>query len=328
MYPLISVIVPIYNVEQYLIKCVESIQTQSYTNLEIILVNDGSPDKCGQICEELKSKDPRVKVIHKENGGLSDARNAGLDRAAGEYLMFLDSDDFIHSDFVKKLYERMLADGSDMAISNLEYIDETGEICKETVEVSDAVWTREQFWNELYGNKTIYCVISNAKLYKAKVFQELRFIKGKYHEDEFAIYDIVKCCDKISALSWSGYYYLQREGSIIKSEKAMGRLDCGEAHIARALKFKEASMQGLAERTLLRSIGYLLQTHDRLDSKNPIEVERYKTIKNMYNQAYWKISGKQASLRFRINAFTFVLGHGVYVMTHYKKLKNSVGVHA
>ncbi|MFQ7000891.1 MAG: glycosyltransferase family 2 protein [Clostridium sp.] len=93
--------VPIYNVEKYLDRCIKSIINQSYTNLEIILVNDGSTDKCGQICDKWKEKDERIKVIHKENGGLSDARNAGIEIAKGEYLSFIDSDDYVHKDFIK-----------------------------------------------------------------------------------------------------------------------------------------------------------------------------------------------------------------------------------
>lgn len=322
MNPLISVIVPIYNVERYLLKCVESIQRQSYTNLEIILVNDGSPDNCGQICEELKSSDDRIKVIHKKNGGLSDARNAGIESALGSYLMFVDSDDSIHEDLVKILYERIALDKSDMAIGNLDYVNESGKTCKDAVQVQDAIWNQEQFWNAFYGDKHVYCVIANAKLYKAELFQDVRFIKGKLHEDEFAIYDIVKQCKAISVLNWSGYNYLQREGSIVANEKAMGRLDCGEAYMERAMKFKDVSLQAFAEQTLLRSIGYMLQAYKGLDKNNPHELTRYKNMKRLYNKAYWKISENHASLRFKVNGFTFLLGYACYVMTHYRKLKN------
>ena len=103
--PLISVIVPCYNVEEYLPKCIESILNQTYRNLEILLVDDGSPDNCGRICDEYAAKDSRIRIIHKKNGGLSDARNAALDVMTGEYVTFIDSDDYVSDDYVEYLYK-------------------------------------------------------------------------------------------------------------------------------------------------------------------------------------------------------------------------------
>lgn len=127
---LISVIVPIYNVEKYLTKCIESIINQTYENLEIILVDDGSPDNCPIICDEYAKRDSRVKVIHKKNGGLSDARNAGLDIATGEYIMFIDSDDFVEIDMMESMMNNMIDNNVDLVVCNIKYIYDNSEKVK------------------------------------------------------------------------------------------------------------------------------------------------------------------------------------------------------
>ena len=124
--PMVSVIVPVYKVERYIRKCIDSILKQSFTDFELILVDDGSPDKCGKICDEYAAKDKRIKVIHKKNGGLSDARNAGLDYATGGYICFIDSDDWIHKDLLKDNLERLVSENADVIIFN--YV----EVFKET----------------------------------------------------------------------------------------------------------------------------------------------------------------------------------------------------
>ena len=137
MEDLISVVVPIYNVENYIKKCVDSILSQTYKNLEIILVDDGSPDNCPQICDEYAQKDNRIKVIHKENGGLSDARNAGIDISKGKFITFIDSDDYIEKDYVEVLYNSIKENASDMAIGSHKAIYDNGTILnKETGEKS------------------------------------------------------------------------------------------------------------------------------------------------------------------------------------------------
>lgn len=123
----ISVIIPIYNVEKYLSDCVESVLKQTYTDLEIILVDDGSQDASGQICDDYAKQDSRVQVIHKKNGGLSSARNAGIDQATGQYFFFLDSDDWIAENALELLYKEIKSTGSDLALCNMQYVDEQGK---------------------------------------------------------------------------------------------------------------------------------------------------------------------------------------------------------
>lgn len=154
MKPLISVIVPIYKVEKYLTICVDSLLHQSYGNLEIILVDDGSPDECPAICDQYQNKDNRIKVIHKKNGGLSDARNAGLDIAQGEYVAFVDSDDFIDEDYICKLYDALQQNRASIAVCGIQIIDESNKVTEQiyvTQDKKQELYTGRDYKKELQG---------------------------------------------------------------------------------------------------------------------------------------------------------------------------------
>ena len=193
---------PIYKVEPYLRRAIDSIIKQSYSNLEIILVDDGSPDKCGEICDEYGLLDDRIKVIHKENGGLSDARNAGLDIAAGEYIAFVDSDDYIAGDYVETLLAALNEHDADVAMcayavtSSLEYdgsIFEAGHDDDKKRDGAIEVCSREELLKNLYDANhcdATYFIVAWNKLYKASLWEGIRFPKGKIHEDEATTYKI------------------------------------------------------------------------------------------------------------------------------------------
>ena len=180
-YYLISVIVPIYKVEKYLHKCIDSILAQTYTNLEIILVDDGSPDNCGKICDEYAAKDSRIKVIHQPNGGLSAARNAGLDIATGDYIGFVDSDDYIAPDMYEKLYNALVKNDADMAICDYQRFG--NELPYDEMSLTTEVITGLQAMEK--QNTVINCsfVVAWSKLYKSFIFSNVRFPVGKINED-------------------------------------------------------------------------------------------------------------------------------------------------
>ena len=233
----ISVIIPVYKVEQYLNRCVESVLRQSYINLEILLVDDGSPDTCGTMCDHWAEKEPRVRVIHKENGGLSDARNAGLDVATGDYIVFVDSDDYIAVDMILNLYRALKENDADMSICNFCYVDENGTFLPKESQGSpmkDEVFTGlEAIARESdYDHKGWYYIFTWNKLYKKHLFNKLRFPKGKLSEDDYTTHKVFKQCRRIVSISYIGYYYVQRSGSIIHNRnrvlfihRAEGRLD-------------------------------------------------------------------------------------------------------
>ena len=216
MNDLISVIVPCYKVEEYLGKCIESIQKQTYKNLEIILVDDGSPDSCGSICDEYANSDIRIKVIHKENGGLSDARNAGINIAKGKYIAFVDSDDLVTEDYIEYMYSMIAKTNCDLAISGVKTIFKNDEIKEEEGTRKNEVLTAEQTFEKLLFADVID-VCAYAKLYKRELFDDIRFPKGRVYEDTAIMYKIIeKANNKIVFGDKRCYYYISRAGSISK----------------------------------------------------------------------------------------------------------------
>lgn len=224
MEDLISIIVPIYNVEKYLKKCINSILNQTYKNIEVILIDDGSIDKCPQICNEYAIKDNRVKVIHKQNGGLSSARNAGLDIVKGKYISFIDSDDYIDINMIKRLYEVLKKDQSDLAICNMNYVYENKKTISSKYVLDNNLLNNYAIIEKLYENGSANYVVVCNKLYQKYLWDDIRFPIGEIHEDEAVIHKILLKCKKISTIKESLYFYLQREESIMhrhKTEKNM-----------------------------------------------------------------------------------------------------------
>ncbi len=221
--PLITVVVPIYKVEQYIDRCIKSIVNQTYSNLEIILVDDGSPDKCPKMCDNWAKKDNRIKVIHKENGGLSDARNAGIDIAKGEYITFIDSDDYIDDDYVEFLYNMIREDKTDLSICSHTVIYETGKIIKKETKVRDILSSEDVLYQILYD-----CGIDLsawAKLYSIKLFKNVRYPKGRVFEDAATTYKLIDQCNKISVGSFSKYNYIIRKDSISNNKFSIKKMD-------------------------------------------------------------------------------------------------------
>lgn len=248
----ISVIVPIYNVELYLPKCIESIINQTYKDLEIILVDDGSPDRCGEICDEYALQDARIKVIHKENGGLSDARNAGLDVANGQYVSFIDSDDFINENFYETLEDMIVRYNADIVQCEFLKVDEyevydfddVKELCDERVDLISSHSALDNLFNEKYVNTV---VVWN-KLYKRCLFKEIRYPKGKINEDEYTTYKVIFNAKKIAETNRAMYYYVQRPNSIMGQGFNLKRLDILEAYYDRVLFFNENKLFDLEKK--------------------------------------------------------------------------------
>ena len=235
---MISVIVPIYNVEKYVNKCVGSIVNQTYTNLEIILVDDGSPDRCPEICDEWAKKDSRIKVIHKKNGGLSDARNAGMKIASGDYIVFVDSDDWIAPEMYERLLMAIKNDNSDIAACAVKMVWEDGSSSKLLTLRTNCVLSQYEAQSELLSEKKLKQPVFY-KLYRMENIRHIPFEKGKYHEDVFWSYQAIGCAKRVSLSDYIGYFYLQRIESIMGSGYSLKRLDAMEAYCNRYEYFKE-----------------------------------------------------------------------------------------
>ena len=217
MSALISVIVPIYKVEQYLTRCVDSIMNQTYQNLEIILVDDGSPDRCPYICDEYASQDSRVKVIHKENGGLSDARNVGMKIVSGEYVCFIDSDDWIELSMIETLYNLLIAHDCDISSGGIKMVWEDNRPFQVLYpfEGCHVLEDKEYALDCLMSNQYLVPMVWN-KLYKTEIIKDIDFPKGKNHEDEYWSWRVISNANKIVCLETPMYNYLQRSGSIMR----------------------------------------------------------------------------------------------------------------
>lgn len=218
--PLISVIVPIYQVEAYLEECLDSILTQTYRQLEIILIDDGSPDRCGEICDRYASQDSRIQVIHQTNQGLSAARNAGMDMATGEYISFIDSDDYIAPHFYEKLLEGFKEHPEAKVTACQVFKNEDGKItpliCNRRHQfptIHTSLWCQDAILGKTYVN------VWN-KLYQAELLKEIRFRKGRIVEDVLFMYDFLPICISQQALLLLLpdylYYYRIRQGSICR----------------------------------------------------------------------------------------------------------------
>ena len=225
MKPLISIIVPVYNVETYLAKCVDSILAQTYTNLEIFLVNDGSSDCCGKLCDEYAKEDKRIKVIHKKNGGLSDARNVAIDVTTGEFITFIDSDDYVTDDYIMTLYSLIekyeckvsialyntFVEGSKPKVVNRDYRED----CQTNIKAIE-----EMFYQEKYDTA------SWAKLYHSSLFATgIRYPKGIVYEDLSTTYLLIFQSDKVAFCNRRIYNYLLRRDSIEGSSFSSKKMD-------------------------------------------------------------------------------------------------------
>jgi len=217
---LVSIIVPIYNVEDYLEECIDSILNQTYVRYEVILVDDGSTDKCSKICDRYAENDLRVKVIHKQNGGLSDARNAGIDSACGEYITFIDSDDYVDADYLKVLVLILERENADIVQGQYTFQRKLLGTGKNQV---NCLSSDESLRNYLLFKKVLPSVCM--KLYRTTLFENIRFPKGRINEDTCTTYKLLLQAKKYVCIERHLYYYRIRQSSIMHSGFSPQKID-------------------------------------------------------------------------------------------------------
>lgn len=217
---LVSIIIPVYKVENYLHRCVESVLNQSYTNIEIILVDDGSPDSCPGICDEYETKDSRIKVVHKVNRGLSSARNSGIEIMKGNWVTFIDSDDYISKNAIEKMVYVARITSSDLVIGNYQMVfDFSGQEknCREKNIRKFKEIEKKEFWLKILLEDSAYCS-AWGKLYKNSLFQEIRYPEeNDFGEDMPVIPKIIEEAERISFLEDTIYFYCQQGMSLVRS---------------------------------------------------------------------------------------------------------------
>ena len=210
---LIAVIVPVYNVAPYLERCVTSIREQTYTNLEIILVDDGSTDESGALCDAYARADARIKVIHQANGGLSAARNTGLAHATAPYVTFVDSDDYVDKDYVRVLYKTLKDAGVPMVVCGINIVELDGKITTTAGGEEFVATTREALLILLRGDGIIK-IMTFGKLFRRDLFDQVKFPIGHLHEDMATTYRLIAQCDRVAVKAVPLYYYCLRTDSL------------------------------------------------------------------------------------------------------------------
>lgn len=221
--PLVSVIIPIYKVEKYLDRCIKTILDQAYNNLEIILVDDGSPDNCPQMCDEWAKKDSRINVIHKENGGVSSARNMGLDASTGEYISFIDPDDIIHPDYYDILMSNI--GNSDCIICNFKKFSNEIEFENKNSYTTETLTSIEAIKKGFFKNSNIFYVVWN-KIIKSDIAKKQRFDETmKNCEDSLFAYNVILSCEEIKYVEAPLYGYYIREDGAVKTIDSYGKMN-------------------------------------------------------------------------------------------------------
>ena len=245
--PLISVIVPVYDVEKYLPKCLDSLLAQTWRNLEIIVVNDGSPDGSWDIMQDYAARDSRIRLRRQKNGGLSAARNAGLELARGEWIGFMDSDDYAAPEMYETLYRAATEHDAQMAVCSLAYVTPDGTPLPRTSPITkDEVLTGREALQRLSGPQNWYYVTVMNRLYRRSLFEDIRFPEGRLHEDEFTAHLFYWQCERIAMVKKGMYYYVQRSGSIMHTESVRNRVDGANGMMERADFAREHEMYILA----------------------------------------------------------------------------------
>lgn len=219
MNPLVSIIVPVFNVEKYLEECLDSILNQTYENIEVILVDDGSTDSSGKICDEYLKKDSRIKVFHKINQGVSITRNFGVEKSNGEYITFVDSDDFLPKLSIEILVKEIEKEKADILVCAMK----RGKV-KGNLNYNKIIFNREEALIELFKGG-LYRFSLSAKLYRTNIVKKYQFPKGKIHEDQATTYKYFLEANKIVYIDYIGYIYYKRENSILTKKYNIKRLD-------------------------------------------------------------------------------------------------------
>lgn len=281
---LISVIVPVYKVEKYLDRCVQSIAAQTYQNLEIILVDDGSPDNCGAMCDGWAEKDGRIRVIHKENGGGAQARNAGLDLASGDYIAFVDSDDYI----LPKMYASLMyvthQSGCDIAECGYHAVESDTPPTDTTASGSVRIFTAEEALQENIRDRICRQLVWN-KLYHRSVLRDVRFVEGRFIDDEFFTYRALGNARKVAVIPDKFYCYRQQQGSAMHQIYSLKRLDAVDAKLCRLQYVAERypALAGEAHVSLLFACMYHGQLALKYLSK-PEQQQAFRHLKDVLSQ--------------------------------------------
>ena len=289
--PSVTVIVPVYNVENYLKACMQSVLAQSFRDFELILVDDGSTDGSGLLCDEWEKTDPRVRVLHQENKGLSAARNAGIEAAAGESLIFLDSDDFWEEGVLESLWNCLQEKKADLVLFPLLYMSEDGQMLPSPPMPAGGLYEKEEILEMLCRDGSPQLITAVNRLARRVLWEGLRFPEGRVHEDEYIAHRLYDLCERIAVLEKPHYCYLQRTGSITRTESPARRLNGIDAFLDRAGYLAESGREALVRPTLGKAMHYYLTL---LEDYSLAELEKNPAFSSVRTRYRSLMKGREA----------------------------------
>ena len=320
--PLVSVIVPVYKVEKYLNKCVESLVGQTLQDIEIILIDDGSPDNCPKICDDWAKKDSRIKVIHQKNGGLASARNTGIKNATSEYISFVDSDDYLDLSFIEKLYLLIIKNSADISICNFARVYENGEaIHLPQCEIKDGTFTGRQICLDFRKVSTTY-ISACSKIYKKELFNEVSFPIGKINEDEAVAHKLIYPCKKVMLSSDVLYYYVNHNlgENISSSINEKNFTDAIEAFYDRVAYFNQVGDNELQEYSEMEYLYSIFVQMGRIERYSNIAKHKIAKIKTEFDLIYDQIrKNTKLTIKHKIILYSFK------VNTHLTRIISRLG---
>lgn len=316
----ISIVVPVYKVEKYLDQCISSLVNQSYHNIEIILVDDGSPDNCPQICEDWKKKDSRIMVIHKKNGGLSDARNVGLCSATGELICFVDSDDFVEKDYIKKLYSALRENKADIAQCGIKKINNNFEIIDQIHYSENGIKTTEEMIFDSFNSNKIDNIVAWNRLYRKKIFDNILFPVGKIHEDQYTTYKLFYKVENVAIVSDCLYNYRIVDNSIMNSRYNIKRLDILSALEEKIEFFKNKKEEEFFYLTIIVYMHALRENYFNLRRYIDNSKDLQKEILKKYKKNYQMLK-KYSKLNLKDKFKNTIFYYSPFLFNFIKKLK-------
>lgn len=309
---LVSVIVPVYNVEKYLSACVESIINQTYRTLEIILIDDGSTDNSGRTCDNYASIDERIIVIHQDNKGLSEARNAGLARCTGSYIAFIDSDDFYENDAIEYMLQKALDNNVPMVVAGLRLIDNLGKPInpeESDFTLSEEIITEYEFWNRRHYH--MQCVTVYTKLYRRDIIESLKF-KYRVHEDQAFLLYVIPKCTEILYSSKIIYNYRQLSSSLIHKPFALDNLSIALSMLDEVDYFSGKMWEGLVIRSFGAGTRNLCEGYSKLNIKEANTMNYLNSINNRYKNKAKELLKSKLSLKGKLRMLLFAYCNRLY----------------
>lgn len=319
----ISIIIPVYNVEKYIKRCLDSVINQTYKNIEVILINDGSLDNSGLICNEYAKKYNNIKVFHKENGGVSSARNLGIDKANGEYLAFVDPDDFIDKYMYEKLYNSIKKFNSEIAVSSFSYIingiEDKQDISNKEIVFSKEVVIEKYFQNVYPFNYSFLC----NKLFKKELFNEVRLnVKILVQEDTEIMIKLYNKSKKISYIGEALYFYELRNESLTSNKISRGKITTEQAFLE-IYKYTKKSLSQFKSQALLKYTSYFFNIIiEIIKNYDEYEYDYYNLIRKLRLNYKEIISDKKMPLKYKVHASLLLISPKLYRYYIQRNLKN------